>query len=140
MTNFSRYADPLVKSPSWDPGNRYTMAYQSGWTILAYNTKAIHRPIDGWLDLWDPAFEGKVGMMSIPSETGAMALVAMGENPPTSTPTDWRAAAKKLEEQKPLVRGYWDASYIDQLKNGNTWISMAWSGDIFRPTSTATPI
>jgi spermidine/putrescine transport system substrate-binding protein len=61
-----------------------------------------------------------------------MTLVAMGKNPPTSTPADWRAAAKKLEEQKPLVRGYWDASYIDQLKNGNTWISMAWSGDIFQ--------
>lgn len=132
MANFNRYADPLVKSPSWDPGNRYTMAYQSGWTILAYNTKAIDRPIDSWLDLWDPAFKGKVGMMSIPSETGAMALVAIGKNPPTSTPADWQAAAKKLEEQKPLVRGYWDTSYIDQLKTGNTWISMAWSGDIFQ--------
>ena len=69
------------------------MAYQSGWTILAYNTKAIDRPIDSWLDLWDPAFKGKVGMMSIPSETGAMTLVAMGKNPSTSTPADWRAAA-----------------------------------------------
>lgn len=132
MTNFRRYADPLVKSPSWDPGNRYTMAYQSGWTILAYNTKAISRPIDSWLDLWDPAFRGKVGMMSIPSETGAMALLATGKNPPASTPADWRAAAQKLREQKPLVRGYWDTSYIDQLKNGNTWISMAWSGDVFQ--------
>ena len=132
MANFYRYADPLVKSPSWDPGNRYTMAYQSGWTILAYNDQAIGRPIDSWLDLWDPAFKGKVGMMSIPSETGAMALVAMGKNPLTSTPADWRAAAQKLEEQKPLVRGYWDTSYIQQLKDGNTWISMAWSGDIFQ--------
>lgn len=132
MTNFDKYADPLVKSPSWDPGNRYTMAYQSGWTILAYNTQAIDRPIDSWLDLWDPAFKGKVGMMNIPSETGAMALLATGKNPATSTPTDWRAAAQKLQEQKPLVRGYWDTSYIQQLKNGNTWISMAWSGDIFQ--------
>ena len=132
MTNFYRYADPLVKSPPWDPGNRYTMAYQSGWTILAYNDQAIDRPINSWLDLWDPAFKGKIGMMSIPSETGAMALVAMGKNPPTSTPADWRAAAQKLQEQKPLVRGYWDTSYIQQLKDGNTWISMAWSGDIFQ--------
>jgi spermidine/putrescine transport system substrate-binding protein len=132
MTNFYRYADPLARNPAWDPGNRYTMAYQSGWTILAYNTQAIHRPIDSWLDLWDPSFKGKVGMMSIPSETGAMALLATGKNPPTSTPADWRAAAKKLQDQKPLVRGYWDASYIEQLKQGNTWISMAWSGDIFQ--------
>lgn len=132
LTNYRQYSDPLVRTSPWDPHGRYAVAYQSGWTILAYNTQAINRPIDSWSDLWDPAFKGKVGMMNIPSETGAMALLATGKNPPTSTPDDWRAAASKLQEQKPLVRGYWDASYIDQLKNGNTWISMAWSGDIFQ--------
>lgn len=132
MANFNKYADPQVKSPAWDPGNKYTMAYQSGWTILAYNTKMIKRPITSWLDLWDPAFKGKIGMMNIPSELGSAALLAIGKNPATSTVADWHAAAKKLQEQRPLVRGYWDTSYIEQLKNGNTWISMAWSGDIFQ--------
>jgi spermidine/putrescine transport system substrate-binding protein len=31
-----------------------------------------------------------------------------------------------------LVRGYYQQSYIDELVAGNTWISMAWSGDIFQ--------
>ena len=29
MTNFNKNAGPLVKNPSWDPGNRFTMAWQS---------------------------------------------------------------------------------------------------------------
>ena len=31
-----------------------------------------------------------------------------------------------------LVRGYYQQSYIDELARGDTWISMAWSGDIFQ--------
>jgi spermidine/putrescine transport system substrate-binding protein len=34
-------------------------------------------------------------------------------------------------EQKPLVRSYYDASYLRALKNEDIWITMAWSGDIF---------
>ena len=30
MTNFKKYASPLVTDPTWDPGNTYTMAWQSG--------------------------------------------------------------------------------------------------------------
>ena len=46
MPNFDKYAGPLIKNPSWDPGNKYTMAWQSGWTALAYNSSIIKEPID----------------------------------------------------------------------------------------------
>ena len=32
MPNFDKYASKLVTNPSWDPGNTYTMAWQSGYT------------------------------------------------------------------------------------------------------------
>ncbi|MGH7733241.1 MAG: spermidine/putrescine ABC transporter substrate-binding protein, partial [Gemmatimonadales bacterium] len=38
MTNFNKHAGPLIKNPSWDPGNKYTMAWQSGWTAIGYNS------------------------------------------------------------------------------------------------------
>ena len=41
MTNFNKYAGPLIKNPSWDPGNKYTMAWQSGWTAIGYNSSVI---------------------------------------------------------------------------------------------------
>jgi spermidine/putrescine transport system substrate-binding protein len=132
MTNFKKYAGPLVKNPSWDPGNKYTMAWQSGWTALAYNSSVIKEPIDSVQALFDPKYKGRIGMMADPQELGSLGLLAIGVEPAKSTPADWQRAAKKLQQQAPLVRHYYDQDYIDALKNGDTVISMAWSGDIFQ--------
>src|SRR5665213_330967 len=32
--NFNKYAGALIKNPSWDPHNKFTMAWQSGWTTV----------------------------------------------------------------------------------------------------------
>src|SRR4029450_2097257 len=53
-------------------------------------------------------------------------------DPASSTRDDWNRAAEKLNEQKPLVRSYYDQDYIKALKNEDIWISMVWSGDVFQ--------
>ena len=134
MTNFNKYAGPLVKNPSWDRGNKYTMAWQSGWTAIGYNGSAIPHPGDSIGILFDKKYAGKVGMMSDPQELGSVGLLAIGVEPATSTESDWAKAAKKLQQQKSdgIVRAYYDQSYINALKNGDTVVSQAWSGDIFQ--------
>src|SRR5206468_9540041 len=96
MPNFDANASSLVKNPTWDPGNKYTMAWQSGFTAIGYNTDAIKRTIDSAQDLFDPAFKGKVGMMSDPQELGSVGLLAIGVEPAKSTPADWQRAVDKL--------------------------------------------
>ena len=73
-------------------------------------------------------------MMSDPQELGSVGLLAIGVDPATSTESDWAKAAKKLQQQKSdgIVRAYYDQSYIDHLKNGDTVVTQAWSGDIFQ--------
>ena len=73
-------------------------------------------------------------MMSDPQELGSIGLLAIGVDPAKSTPDEWKAAADKLQAQKDagIVRNYYDQSYINALKNGDTVISQAWSGDIFQ--------
>jgi spermidine/putrescine transport system substrate-binding protein len=134
MTNFYKYAGPLVKNPSWDRGNKYTMAWQSGWTAIGYNGSVIKNPGDSVHLLFDKKYAGKVGMMSDPQELGSVGLLAIGVEPATSTESDWARAAKKLQQQKSdgIVRSYYDQSYITALKNGDTVVSQAWSGDIFQ--------
>lgn len=137
IPNFTKYASPSVVNPPYDPDNKYTAVWQTGLTGIAYNPKLTKREINSFDDLWDPAFAGHIGMMSDNTELGSAGLLKLGISPVTSTPADWKKAAAVLEEQKSkgLVRQYYDQSYINALQNGDTWISQAWSGDIFQANS-----
>jgi spermidine/putrescine transport system substrate-binding protein len=139
LPNFARYASPSVKNPNYDPGNRYTAVWQTGFTGIAYNSKMIDRPITSFQDLADPAFKGHVGMMNDNTELGSAGMLALGIDPATSKPSDWKKAAAWLTKQRPLVAGYYDQSYIQYLENGDTWISQAWSGDVFEANASGYP-
>jgi spermidine/putrescine transport system substrate-binding protein len=132
MTNFYQNASPLVKNPSYDRGNVYSMAWQSGMTGIGYDPKRTGRVITSWADLTDPAFKGKVGMFGDTQDLPNSALLAVGVKPEDSTEDDWKKAADWLKKQQPLVRKYYEQDYIDPLSKGDIWASMAWSGDIFQ--------
>lgn len=132
LPNFAKYGGDSVKNPNYDPGNKHSVVWQTGFTGIAYDSRQIKRPITSFKDLTDPAFKGHVGMMNDNTELGSAALLALGIDPPTSTHKDWARAKDWLHKQQPLVAGYYDQSYIDKLQNGDTWITQAWSGDVFQ--------
>lgn len=134
MPNFFKYADPTLKNPTYDPGNKYTVPWQSGMTGIAYNPKYVKRPITSFEDLFDPAFKGKVGMFADNQDLPNFALVGIGVDPAKSTEDDWRRAAKRLTQQRDegFVRAYYQQDYISPLSKGDLWVTMAWSGDIFQ--------
>ena len=141
LPNFAKYAGPLVKNPSYDRGNKYTAAWQSGFTGIAYNPELTGREITSVHDLWDPKFKGHVGMMSDNTELGSVGMLALGIDPATSTHSDWNKAAKLLRQQQStgLVRQYYDQSYIKALESGDVWITQAWSGDIYQANNSGYP-
>jgi spermidine/putrescine transport system substrate-binding protein len=141
IPNFFKYASPLVKNQPYDPGNRYTAAWQSGLTGIAYDPRLTKREITSVHDLFDPAFKGHVGMMSDNTELGSLGMLALGIDPVHSTQADWKKAATMLTKQRDqgLVRQYYDQSYIKALQNGDTWITQAWSGDIYQANNSGYP-
>lgn len=138
--NFDKNAGPHVLNPAYDPGNKYTMAWQSGLTGIGWDPVQIKqlRPsnptITSVMDLFDPAFKGKVGMIGDNQDLPNTALIAVGVKPETSTPADWQKAADLLTKQRDdgIVRQYYEQNYIQALSNGDVALSMAWSGDIFQ--------
>jgi spermidine/putrescine transport system substrate-binding protein len=134
MSNFRTYASRLAENPPWDPGNVYTMAWQSGWTAIGYDSKAVANPGDSVGILFDKKYAGRVGMLADLEELGSVGLLGIGVNPATSTEADWQKAATFLQKQKSdgIVRGYYDQSYLDRLKSGEIVVSQAYSGDIFQ--------
>jgi spermidine/putrescine transport system substrate-binding protein len=132
MVNFYKNASPLVKNPSYDPGNQYTMAWQSGITGIGYDPKRLGHDITSWQQLADTSLKGKVGMFGDTQDLPNSALLAVGVKPEDSDEKDWQKAADWLKAQRPLVRKYYEQDYIDPLSKGDIWASMAWSGDVFQ--------
>lgn len=134
LPNFTANAAAKYTTESFDPGNVYSVPWASGITGIAYDPAKITRPITSLADLWDPAFKGKVGMMSDATELANFGLLASGLKPANSGPEQWAQAAAKLTEQKNagLVRNYYEQDYLDALGKGEIWITQAWSGDIFQ--------
>ncbi|WP_131765534.1 polyamine ABC transporter substrate-binding protein [Candidatus Protofrankia californiensis] len=134
---FFANADESVVNPAYDPNNRFTVAWQSGITGIAYDPNRTGREIRSFNDLFDPAFAGRVGMFGDVRDLPNFTLVGMGITPETSTPAHWRKAADILRKQRDdrIVRNYYQQDYIEPLKKGDIWLSMAWSGDIFQANS-----
>jgi spermidine/putrescine transport system substrate-binding protein len=134
LPNFAKYALPKFKQESFDPGNLYSVPWASGITGIAWNTKYVTEPVTSIDALWNPKYAGKIGMMQDPQELANFGLFKAGIDPDKSTLADWNKAATVLTQQRNagLVRSYYDQSYLNALSQGDVWITMAWSGDIFQ--------
>ena len=130
--NFNAQVGPVHKDPAYDPGNKYTMAWQSGFTGIAWNTKFVDEPVTSFMDLFNEKYEGHIGVFGNEADAPSYAMVALGINPETSTPEDWQKAADLLIEQRDrgIIRKFYDQAYLTDFENEDLWITMAWSGDI----------
>lgn len=132
IPNFDANADDLYKDPWYDPGNAYSMAWQSGIVGIGYNPELTGREITSFEDLLDPAFAGRVGMFSEMRDTMSLTLLSNGVVPEEATIDDVTAAKEKLLEaaQRGQFRNFYGNDYYDELANGNLALTMAWSGDV----------
>jgi spermidine/putrescine transport system substrate-binding protein len=130
--NFDQYAGKNFVDPVYDPGNKYTMAWQSGITGIGYNRKYVTDPVTSFDDLLDPKYAGHVAMFNNSPDAGCSAMLHLGIAPETSTPDDWQKAAEYLQRFNDSggLRGWMDQSYLTAIENEDLWITMAWSGDI----------
>lgn len=136
LPNFDAHAGDIYKDPTYDPGNQHSVPWQSGITGIAYNPDLTGRDISSVEDLFDPAFKGKVGMMTEMRDTMNLVLLGMGIDPQDATAEDAEAAQQKLLEQRDqgIVRQYYGNDYVQPLANGDLTLTMAWSGDVLGKT------
>jgi spermidine/putrescine transport system substrate-binding protein len=133
LPTFAKNASPAVKNPGYDPGNKFTVAWQSGLVGLAYNPKLTKREITSWEDLKDPAFKGKITMFGDDTDYPTSIMIMLGIDPATSTEEDWKRAAEEATKLRPQLREFVDnAGMAEGLSSGNAWISQAYSGDIYQ--------
>src|SRR5260370_2596435 len=75
LPNFTKNAGVQYKTESYDPGNVYSIPRASGMTGISYNSKYITTPPTSIADLWNPKYNGKVGMISDPPNLANSVLI-----------------------------------------------------------------
>lgn len=124
-----------LKDPAWDPGNQYSLPWQTGVAGIAYNISATGREIKSVEDLFDPAFKGKVAMLTEMRDTVGLVLMGLGKKlDQISTFDDAADAFDKIEKAKNdgQIRQFTGNDYMDDLSKGNFAVCVSWSGDVLQ--------
>ena len=124
--------EPTFLTMPWDRGARFHMPWQAGLTGIAYNPALTKREVHSLADLFDPAFRGRVGLVTEMRETVALTMALQGADP--SRPTR-EAAERALEtltaaKRDGQIREFTGNEFRDRLSNGDFALCLAWSGDI----------
>ena len=124
---------PDLQNPDFDPDGKYSLPYQSGMTGIAYNIAETGRELTSMADLFDPAFKGRVGMLTEMRDTVGLTMLLTGKDPATqATMDDADEAFDMIEEANSngQIRAFTGNDYMDDLATGNFVACIGWSGDI----------
>ena len=119
--NFDANAATWAKDPDFDPGNKYSMAWQSGLTGIGCNTEKVSQPITTMDDLMNPDIVGTHSVGMLKGDMPDLVMINLGIDPATSGPEEWQEAADWIQMQKEsgTVRKFYDQGYIDDFTAGN---------------------
>jgi spermidine/putrescine transport system substrate-binding protein len=134
IPNSKNLRDDLA-NPSWDAKNEYQMPWQTGIAGIAYNAKTTGRELKSVADLFDPAFKGKIGMLTEMRDTLGLVLLSEGKSLDSiKTFDDAASAFDKIEKAKKdgQIRAFTGNDYTDDLSSGNFAACVAWSGDVLQ--------
>jgi putative spermidine/putrescine transport system substrate-binding protein len=142
---------PVFRSPAFNTvsGVHYGVAVQWVPNLLLYNTKRMQPAPSSWKAIYDPANKGKVAVPNDPLQIADAALYLARARPALHivdpfelTSTQFAAAVSLLQQQKPLVAGYWNyaADEVSQFKNGSASLGPGWPYQALTLKTGGTPV
>lgn len=122
--------DEDFKGLPYDPNTAYSITYQWGTTGILYNTKAVEEEVTGWDAMWDERYRGRIGMLDDVRETFGASLKRLGYSLNSTDTAELDEAQAQLEEQKPLLRGYFASpESTDLVIGGDLALAHVFSGE-----------
>ncbi|MEU9335357.1 spermidine/putrescine ABC transporter substrate-binding protein [Streptomyces sp. NPDC048290] len=130
----TRYLDPLLRAPGFDPGRKFTVPWQSGITGIAYNRRRLGREIRQVSDLWAKDLKGRVTLLSGLDEAFALLLLGNGVDITQWTARDFDQICDQVERQvrSGQIRRFTGNDYIKDLSSGDVLACQAYSGDVIQ--------
>ncbi|GAA2322545.1 spermidine/putrescine ABC transporter substrate-binding protein [Streptomyces kunmingensis] len=132
--NVTKYLDPLLRSPAFDPGRKYTVPWQSGITGIAYNKRRLGREIQHVGDLWADDLKGRVTLLSGLDESFALLMQGNGVDITRWTADDFHRVCDQVEKlvRAQHIRRFTGNDYIKDLSSGDVLACQAYSGDVIQ--------
>jgi spermidine/putrescine transport system substrate-binding protein len=132
LPNVVKSQTSALRGRSIDPNDEYLVPWQSGFTGIAYNPKLTGRELTAISDLWDPAFHGKVTLLTEMRDTLGLVMQDIGIDPSACTIDDAQAAVDAIQPHvdSQQVRRFTGNDYAQDLAKGNVVACMGWSGDV----------
>jgi spermidine/putrescine transport system substrate-binding protein len=137
MPNLEANLIDRLKSPPFDPKRDFSAPWQSGLTGIIYRKDKVKSPPKSVDALFDPAYKGKVTMLTEMRDTIGLVTAWMGHDPETATLDQFLEANDKIAEASDSgqIRGFTGNEYTKDITKGDSWVIFGWSGDAIQLTA-----
>jgi spermidine/putrescine-binding protein len=117
------------KNLAHDPEQKYSVPWMAGSVGIVVNTDKVKDPIQGYGDVFQKKFDGRIVILDDPREIVSWALATKGHGPNDVTPETLAEVRPVLEAWLPLVKVYDSDSPKTALLNGDVDLGIVWSGE-----------
>jgi spermidine/putrescine transport system permease protein len=120
---------PQFKGLPHDPENKYSVPWMAGSVGIVVNTDKIKDPINGYKDVFQEKYKGRIVVLDDPREIVSWALASVGKGPNDVNDASLAEVKPILQQWLPLVKVYDSDSPKTALLNGDVDIGIVWSGE-----------
>jgi spermidine/putrescine transport system substrate-binding protein len=120
------------QNPGYDPGNKYSIAYQWGTIGIGYNAKKLGKDIVSYADMFTDATKGRISILESERETMAMFLHFIGKDANSTDPADLEALKQFFIDKKDWIVSFHEADAQFAIAKGDVDAATVWSGDMLQ--------
>jgi len=124
-----------LQDVDFDPGRQYSLPWQSGFGVIAWNKQKVPGGLKNVSDLWKPELKGRVEVLSEMRDTMGLIMLEQGVDISGSFTSDqFNKAIEVVQTQinNGQIRQVKGNSYKEDLISGDALAVIGWSGDIFQ--------
>ena len=117
------------KNMPFDPGNKFSVPYMWGDTVIAVNTKIFSGDITSYADLWDSRFKNSLVVLDDERAIIGMALKKLGYSINETDPAKLEQARQELLKLKPNIKTFNSDSPSSVLIKGEAAAGYMWGAE-----------
>ncbi|MBE3596406.1 MAG: spermidine/putrescine ABC transporter substrate-binding protein [Hydrogenibacillus sp.] len=129
IPNFKNIGEDYKNQP-FDPGNRYSVPYMWGSTLIAVDQSKVKDAVTSYADLWRPEFRNSLVVLDDAREVIGMVLQKMGYAKNETDPSILEQAKEELQKLMPNIKAFDSDSPKTLLINGEAVAGFIWNGEI----------